>query len=178
MSRTARTSAATAADRIEAPFSRQDLRDALGMYATGVTVITTSGAGGPYGMTANSFTGVSLDPPLVLVCAMSDGQGAAIISASGHFAVNVLAAEQEAISHFFASRRRPEGRAAFADVPHRRLVTGAPIITGAAAYLDCSLVTEYEAGDHVIFIGEVLALGAGQAIRSPLIFFAGRYQAL
>jgi flavin reductase (DIM6/NTAB) family NADH-FMN oxidoreductase RutF len=57
-------------------------------------------------------------------------------------------------------------------------VTGAPIITGAAAYLDCSLVTEYEAGDHVIFIGEVLALGAGQAIRSPLIFFAGRYQAL
>ncbi len=168
----------TGAGRIEAPFRRQDLRDVLGMYATGVTVITTGDADAPYGMTANSFTGVSLDPPLVLVCAMSDGQGAAMISAGGHFAVNVLAAGQEAISHFFASPSRPRGREAFADVPHRRLVTGAPIINGAAAHLDCSLVAEHEAGDHMIFIGEVLALGAEPSIRSPLIFFAGRYQAL
>jgi flavin reductase (DIM6/NTAB) family NADH-FMN oxidoreductase RutF len=163
---------------IEAPFSTRDLRDVLGMYPTGVTVITTQGVSEPYGMTANSFTGVSLDPPLVLVCAMSQAQGAAIISANGHFAVNVLAAEQEAISRFFASRNRPRGPHAFAEIPHRRLVTGAPIIDGVAGYLDCSLVAEHEAGDHMIFIGEVLALGTESSTRSPLLFFGGSYRTL
>ncbi len=163
---------------IAAPFSRQDLRDVLGMYATGVTVVTTQASGEPYGMTANSFTGVSVDPPLVLVCVMSEAAGAAMIAASRHFAVNVLAAEQESISHFFASRYRPRGADAFAGVPHRRLVTGAPIIDGVPAYLDCSLVAEYEAGDHTIFIGEVLALGAEPPGRSPLLFFGSRYWSL
>ena len=157
--------------------NEQDLRDVLRMYPTGVTVITTQGADGPYGMTANSFTPVSLDPPLVLVCAMRHGLGAAMISANGHFAVNVLAAEQEAISRFF-SAGRPHGCEAFAEVPHRRLVTGAPVIEGVTAYLDCSVTTESEAGDHIIFIGEVLAHGSHSSIRSPLIFFDGRYQAL
>lgn len=163
---------------LEAPFSRRELRDVLGMYATGVTVITTQGITEPYGMTANSFTGVSLDPPLVLVCAMRQALGAEVISGNGHFAVNVLTAEQEAISHFFASRNRPRGPEAFADIPHRRLVTGAPIIDGVAAYLDCRLAAEYEVGDHMIFIGEVMALGAGSAGPSPLLYFAGNYRTL
>jgi flavin reductase (DIM6/NTAB) family NADH-FMN oxidoreductase RutF len=162
----------------EASFGKRELRDVLGMYATGVTVITTQGVSEPYGMTANSFTGVSLDPPLVLVCAMSQAQGAAIISDNGHFAVNVLTAEQEAISHFFASRNRPRGPNAFAEIPHRRLVTGAPIIDNVAAYLDCRLVTEYEVGDHTIFIGEVLTLGTEPSVRSPLLFFSGSYRTL
>jgi flavin reductase (DIM6/NTAB) family NADH-FMN oxidoreductase RutF len=161
---------------IGAPFSTRDLRNVLGTYPTGVTVITTQGASEPYGMTANSFTGVSFDPPLVLVCAMSQEQGAAIISANGHFAVNVLTAEQEAISRHFASRKRPRGPDAFAEIAHRRLVTGAPIIDGAAAYLDCSLVAEYEAGDHMILIGEVLALGTEPSGPSPLVYFAGGYR--
>ncbi len=172
---TATHSPATA---VENPFGKRELRDVLGMYATGVTVITTQGVTEPYGMTANSFTGVSLDPPLVLVCAMSQAQGAATISDNGHFAVNVLTAEQEAISHFFASRNRPRGPNAFAEIPHRRLATGAPIIENVAAYLDCRLVTEYEVGDHTIFIGEVLALGAEAAARSPLLFFSGGYRTL
>lgn len=163
---------------IDAPFSTKDLRNVLGMYATGVTVITTQGVSEPYGMTANSFTGVSLDPPLVLVCAMSQAQGAEVISANGHFAVNVLTAEQEAISRFFASRNRPRGPEAFAEIPHRRLVTGAPIIDGVAAYLDCLLAAEYEVGDHTIFIGEVLALGAEPSVPSPLLFFGGSYRTL
>ena len=163
---------------IEAPFSTRDLRDVLGQYATGVTVITTQGASEPYGMTANSFTGVSLDPPLVLVCAMSQAQGAATISANGHFAVNVLTAEQEAISRFFASKNRPRGPEAFAEIAHRRLATGAPIIDGVAAYLDCSLVAEYEVGDHTIFIGEVRALGSESTVQSPLVFFGGGYRSL
>ena len=158
------------------PFSTGDLRNVLGRYPTGVTVITTQGVSEPYGMTANSFTGVSFDPPLVLVCAMLQELGAAIISANGHFAVNVLTAEQEAISRFFASRKRPRGPDAFAEIAHRRLVTGAPIIDGAAAYLDCSLVAEYEAGDHMILIGEVLALGAEPSAPSPLVYFAGGYR--
>ena len=163
---------------ITAPFSTGDLRSVLGMYATGVTVITTQGVSEPYGMTANSFTGVSFDPPLVLVCAMSQQQGAAVISANGHFAVNVLAAGQESISRFFASRRRPRGPDAFAEIAHRRLATGAPIIDGVAAYLDCSLVAEYEAGDHMILIGEVLALGADTAAGPPLVYYAGGYRTL
>ena len=163
---------------VEAPFGKRELRDVLGMYATGITVITTQGVTEPYGMTANSFTGVSLDPPLVLVCAMSQAQGAAMISGNGHFAVNVLTAEQEALSHFFASRNRPRGPDAFAEIPHHRLVTGAPIIDDVAAYLDCRLVTEYEVGDHTIFIGEVLTLGAEPSARSPLLFFSGGYRTL
>lgn len=173
---TAVTEAVTTA--VQAPFGRRELRDVLGMYATGVTVITTQGVTEPYGMTANSFTGVSLDPPLVLVCAMSQAQGAAIISDNGHFAVNVLTAEQEAISHFFSSRNRPRGPNAFAEISHRRLATGAPIIDNVAAYLDCRLVAEYEVGDHTIFIGEVLALGAEPAAAPPLLYFSGGYRTL
>jgi flavin reductase (DIM6/NTAB) family NADH-FMN oxidoreductase RutF len=162
----------------EPPVASRDLRSVLGMYATGVTVITTAGTGEPYGMTANSFTAVSLEPPLVLVCAASGGKGAALISASGHFAVNVLSARQQNIARLFASRHRPRGRDAFAGVPHHRLLTGAPVINGAAAYLDCALAAEHEAGDHVIFIGEVLALGPRLPASDPLVFFAGRYTTL
>jgi 3-hydroxy-9,10-secoandrosta-1,3,5(10)-triene-9,17-dione monooxygenase reductase component len=106
---------------------------------------------------------------------LSDGL---TISDNGHFAVNMLTAEQEAISRFFASRNCPRGPDAFAEIPHRRLVTGAPTIDEVAAYLDCSLVAEHQVDDHTIFIGEVLALGAGPSARSPLLYFAGSYRTL
>ena len=165
------------AQPLQQPFGSKEFRAALGAFATGVTVITTRGADHDYGMTANAFTSVSLDPPLVLVCVISGTEGAATIARNGVFAINVLSDQQEPISRYFASRDRPRGRAAFAQISHRRAVTGSPILDGIAAYLDCRLAASHEAGDHVIFIGEVVALGVEPEVR-PLLFHGGRYHFL
>ena len=162
-------------------FAGSDFRATVGAFATGVTVITTCGsddlADDVYGMTANAFSSVSLDPPLVLICVITGTQGAETIERNGVFAVNVLGAPQEPISRFFSSRERPAGRAAFAGLAHFSAVTGAPILEGAAAYLDCRLRDRHEAGDHLIFIGEVVAVGVDPDVR-PLVFHGGRYAAV
>jgi flavin reductase (DIM6/NTAB) family NADH-FMN oxidoreductase RutF len=158
-------------------FASSEFRNTVGAFATGVTVITTHGDAGPYGMTANAFCSVSLDPPLVLVCVVSGTTGAETIERNGVFAVNVLGAHQEPISRFFASRDRPAGQDAFRDIPHYTAVTGSPILERAAAYLDCWLSAQHEAGDHLIFIGEVVGLGLDADSR-PLVFHGGGYAAL
>jgi flavin reductase (DIM6/NTAB) family NADH-FMN oxidoreductase RutF len=160
-----------------AGFSSRDFRTALSAFATGVTVITTRGTAHDYGMTATAFSSVSLDPPLVLVCVRSQAQGADIIPRNGVFAVNVLSARQEAISNYFASRDRPRGRDAFAEIGHREMTTGAPVLDDVSAFLDCRLSTKYEVGDHLIFIGEVVALGANPELE-PLLFHGSRYRLL
>ena len=140
-------------------------------------MITTRGEAHDYGMTATAFSSVSLDPPLVLVCVITKNEGAELIPTNGVFAVNVLSVAQEPISNYFASKDRPRGRDAFSEVPHREEVTGAPIIEGAAAFLDCRLVSTHAEGDHLIFIGEVAALGFdGEA--DPLMFHGGGYKRL
>jgi flavin reductase (DIM6/NTAB) family NADH-FMN oxidoreductase RutF len=156
-------------------FTSKDFRATVGAFATGVTVVTTSGEQHAYGMTANAFSSVSLDPPLVLVCVISNSEGADHIQRNGIFAVNILHSEQEPISRYFASRDRPRGQDAFRDVPHRIGASGSPIIEGSIAYLDCRLHTEHDAGDHQIFIGEVLELGY-EADGLPLVFHGGRYK--
>jgi len=158
-------------------FNSSDFRTALGTFATGVTVITTAGATDAYGMTANAFSAVSLDPPLILVCVKSESQGCECIRQNGAFAVNILTAEQEPISRYFSSRDRARGAESFSQIPHRTVVTGAPVLDGTTAYLDCSLHGSYSAGDHVIFIGEVRALGFCADAR-PLLFYGGRYRSL
>jgi flavin reductase len=158
-------------------FTGKDFRAALGSFATGVTVITTSGEEHAYGMTANAFSSVSLDPPLVLVCAKSGAEGSEQIERNRCFAVNILAIEQEPLSRYFSSKDRPRGRDAFRDVPHTTAVTGAPILAGVVAYLDCRLHETISSGDHEIFIGEVLALEANTEL-SPLLFFGGGYRLL
>jgi flavin reductase (DIM6/NTAB) family NADH-FMN oxidoreductase RutF len=158
-------------------FSGKEFRSALGSFATGVTVVTTSGEEHSYGMTANAFSSVSLDPPLVLVCVMTGAEGAEHIRTNRCFAVNVLGAHQEPISRFFSSKDRPRGRDAFADVPHRTEASGSPVLDGVAAYLDCRLHVTLQAGDHDIFIGEVLALGVAEGVQ-PLLFAAGGYRFL
>jgi len=158
-------------------FASEDFRGALGAFATGVTVVTTRGEEHPYGMTANAFSSVSLDPPLVLVCVKSFSEGADLIRENGVFAVNILAAEQEPLSRYFASKERPRGRDAFAEVTHRVASSGSPILEGALAYLDCRLHAEHAAGDHDIFIGEVLELGTRDDAE-PLIFHRGQYRLL
>src|SRR5215218_7711226 len=113
--------------RAQQEFTGGDFRSAVGAFATGVTVITTHGEADVYGMTANAFSSVSLDPPLVLICVISGTTGA------------------ETIARYFSSRERPGGRAAFREVPHFTAVTGSPILQRAAAYLDCSVSAEHEA---------------------------------
>ena len=141
-------------------FSSKDFRDTVGAFATGVTVITTRGEEHAYGMTANAFSSVSLDPPLVLVCTIARSEGSEHLRRNGVFAVNILGTDQEPLSRYFASKERPRGRDAFAEVAHRAATSGSPILDGALAYLDCRLHAEHAAGDHDIFIGEVLELGS------------------
>jgi flavin reductase (DIM6/NTAB) family NADH-FMN oxidoreductase RutF len=161
---------------VDAPgFTSGDFRKALGAFATGVTVVTTHGEQHAYGMTANAFSSLSLDPPLVLVCARSDAAGTEHICRNGVFAVNVLAAHQEPISRYFSSKSRPRGRDAFSEIEHRRSVTGSPILVGVAASMDCRLYTAHEAGDHHILIGEVLDIDVDEGVE-PLLFHGGRYQ--
>lgn len=158
-------------------FTGKDFRDALGAFATGVTVITTRGDEHAYGMTANAFSSVSLDPPLVLICARSGTEGSEHIDRNGVFAVNILGADQEPLSRYFSSKDRPRGRDAFRDVAHTLGATGSPILDGVVGYLDCSLSVSHSAGDHEIFIGEVLTIGIDENV-APLLFHGGQYRFL
>jgi flavin reductase (DIM6/NTAB) family NADH-FMN oxidoreductase RutF len=158
-------------------FSGKEFRSTVGAFATGVTVVTTRGEEHAYGMTANAFSSVSLDPPLILVCVINPSEGAEHITRNGVFAVNILSVEQEPLSRYFASRDRPKGRDAFGEVPHRFAASGSPILEGSAAFMDCNLHTAHEAGDHLIFIGEVLELEVKDG-HEPLLFHGGGYRLL
>jgi flavin reductase len=150
------------------------LRGAFAAFATGVTVVTTGGAT-PHAMTANSFTSVSLDPPLVLVCVDRDAVMHRTLLSTGVFGVSVLAADQEAVARHFADRWRPLGTAQFDGVdwaPGRR--TGAPMIDGAIAHFECELWRAYEGGDHTIFVGRLLSLARRPA--EALLFVQGRFR--
>ncbi len=157
--------------QVEIPPS--DLGAALASFATGVTVITTRGEDHAYGMTANAFSSVSLDPPLVLVCVKGGAEGSEQIERNGIFAVNILAADQEPLSRYFSSKDRPRGRDTFRGVPHTGVVTGSPVLDGVAAYLDCRVHESRTVGDHEIFIGEVVALESTDG--EPLLFHGGGY---
>ncbi len=158
-------------------FSSKEFRSTVGAFATGVTVVTTRGEEHAYGMTANAFSSVSLDPPLILVCVINPSEGAEHITRNGVFAVNILAVDQEPMSRYFASRDRPKGLDAFRDVPHRIAASGSPILDGVAAFMDCRVHAMHEAGDHLIFIGEVLELDV-QDGGTPLVFHGGGYRLL
>jgi flavin reductase (DIM6/NTAB) family NADH-FMN oxidoreductase RutF len=109
------------------------------------------------------------------VCVISPSEGSRHIESNQCFAINILHAEQEPISRYFASRDRPRGRDAFAEVDHRIGASGSPIIEGAVGYLDCRLHAAHEAGDHQIFIGEVLEIGFDPE-GTPLVFHGGGYK--
>jgi flavin reductase len=168
---------AMADEQVQSGFSGVEFRSACSAFCTGVTVITTRGPDEPYGMTASSFTSVSLDPPLILVCVIRGTLGSETISRNRVFAINILTVEQEAISRYFASRDRPRGSHAFQEIPHRDGVTGSPILEGVAGHLECQVVQSHDVGDHIIFIGEVLDLDFDED-EKPLLFHHGRYKLL
>ncbi|MBO9479386.1 flavin reductase [Shimia sp. R11_0] len=130
------------------------LRDAFGAFMTGVTVVTTCQQDGtPVGFTANSFTSVSLDPPLVLVCLANASRNYDVFNEAGGFAVNVLSESQKDVSNTFA--RPVEDR--FASVSWQRGPQGSPVFEGVSAWFDCAMFQRVEAGDHLILIGKVEA---------------------
>jgi flavin reductase (DIM6/NTAB) family NADH-FMN oxidoreductase RutF len=154
-----------------------DYRRVVGRYATGVTVITTVLDGEQHAMTCNSFTSVSLEPVLVLFCAEKIARFHDVVLASGTFAVSVLAQGQEDVSRRFAVRGRPlEDQ--FEGLPHRvGEFTGAAVLDGALAALECRTVSTTDAGDHTVVIGEVLGLGVPDPAGEPLLYYEGRYRA-
>jgi flavin reductase (DIM6/NTAB) family NADH-FMN oxidoreductase RutF len=150
----------------------------MGSFPTGVTVVTVaSGDGGMHGITVNSFSSVSLDPMLVLVCLNETSPGIGLIECAGAFAVNVLSAGQQDVSRWFASRYRPAGSAMFGGVPFEAGVTGCPVLADAAASFDCRLRQSHRAGDHLIVLGEVVGLVHRPQLE-PLIFHGGSYKSL
>jgi flavin reductase (DIM6/NTAB) family NADH-FMN oxidoreductase RutF len=155
-------------------WAEPDLRGALGRFATGVTVVT-AGRSRPHGMTANAFTSVSLRPPLVLVCVDRTAVVHQAILDCGAFAVSVLAAGQEHVARYFADRTRPRDEREFAVVdwtPGR--YTGAPVVSGTLAWVECRLAEVYPGGDHSIFLGDVLDIGRG-VDGDALLFFGGEF---
>ncbi len=146
-------------------------RDVLGRFATGVTVVTGLLDGRPFGLTCQSFTSVSLDPPLVLFCPARTSRAWPLIQRSGHFCANILAADQEDVSRTMASR----GADKFADVDWSPSeVTGSPVLAGTLGYVDATVVSVHEAGDHFVVVGRVLDLRAADDTR-PLLYFRGDY---
>lgn len=154
--------------------ARNPLREALRRFATGVTVLS-AGHDVPRGMTANAFTSVSLAPPLVLVCVNRTAAIHQTVVDSGSFAVSILSARQEHVARYFASHTRPRGPREFDAVGWTPgPSTGAPLIDGALAWMECTLAAAYEGGDHSIFLGSVLASSSGPAC-DALVFFGGRF---
>ncbi|CAN7358569.1 flavin reductase family protein [Caballeronia sp. LjRoot29] len=146
------------------------LRRAFGTFVTGVTIITTRDAEGrPRGMTANSFTSVSLDPPLLLVCVGKGASSYPVFQDTGHFAVNLLHEAQTDVSNLFASKSADK----FAAVSHDGVHTGAPVLTECLTWFDCTVHDRVDAGDHTILIGRVQAFGTSPS--APLGFCRGRY---
>lgn len=152
------------------------LRRAFGVFATGVTVVTVGGDS-PHGMTANSFTSVSLDPPLVLVCVDRRAQMHERIRASGGFGVSVLSDTQEHAARHFADRRRPPGAAQLDAVDWRPgRLTGAPLVDDALARFECELWRSYDGGDHTIFVARLLSVELSVE-GDALLFHRGRFRA-
>jgi flavin reductase len=153
-------------------------RQAMSSFPTGVTVVTVAcDDGSVHGMTVNSFSSVSLDPMLVLICLSEISRGAGLIERAGVFAVSVLSAGQQHVSRWFADRHRPAGSMMFDGLPFEPGTTGCPVLAGAAASFDCRLRQLHRAGDHLIVLGEVVAL-VHRPHLEPLIFHAGTYKSL
>jgi len=158
-----------------------DFRRVMSHFASGVTIITAWDADQrPTGLTASSFTSVSLHPPLILVCVSQKAQSYPAIKAAGRFAVNILSTGQEAVSRRFATTATStSGDEKFAGLDYRPGSLGLPILTDALAELECTVVHAYPGGDHTIFVAQVDAADSrGDASQEPLLYFRGKYSRL
>ena len=150
------------------------LRNALGQYTTGVAIITTRTPDGPHiGLTVNSFTSVSLDPPLVLFCLANRSSLLAAFEQAAHFAINVLAKGQQELSNRFA---RPSSNS-WEGVKHQIGESGCALLTGVLGTLECARRAAYPGGDHLILVGEVVRFAVTAPAGDPLVFYQGSYGA-
>jgi 3-hydroxy-9,10-secoandrosta-1,3,5(10)-triene-9,17-dione monooxygenase reductase component len=148
-------------------------RTAAGRFATGITVATiTDAQGAPHGLTVNSFTSVSLEPPLVLVCIAHAAVTVERFRTAKYFGVNILASDQREISDHFARK----GHNRFANIEWRLGVTGVPMLPGVLAEMECEVYSTVRAGDHDIFLGEVVRLEVHEG--QPLLYWASGYHSL
>jgi flavin reductase (DIM6/NTAB) family NADH-FMN oxidoreductase RutF len=160
------------------PTSRE-YRDSVGMFTTGITVLTAASDRFGHGMTANAFASVSLDPLLVLVCVVKDAMMHKVLDEVGRFAVSVLAGDQEDLARYFSDPGRPSGMAQFLPVAwHPGPVTGAPLLDGALAWLECDVEAAHDGGDHSVFLGRVRFADKAPDGGDPLLHFGGRYRRL
>lgn len=163
-----------AASEFRAGSDARTLRDAMGCFATGITVVTSiDEAGAPVGLTANSFTSVSLDPPLLLVCIANGAGTAPILRKAENFAVNMLQTSQQPTSNRFAGK----GEDRFAATQWHEGETGVPLLDGSLGSFECKRHAVHDGGDHFILVGEVLR-AQFEPRRDPLLYFRGKYRRL
>ena len=157
------------------PFDPAKFRQLLGRFATGVTVITTNHNGEKHGMTANAFSSVSLDPPLILISVDKRANMHEILTEHDAFCVNFLPVHRREWSDWWAGKA-PKDADQFADIPHTEGVTGSPILDGCLGYIDCKVWARYPGGDHTLVLGEVQDAEVHEDPEvKPLLFFASRY---
>jgi flavin reductase (DIM6/NTAB) family NADH-FMN oxidoreductase RutF len=152
-----------------------ELKQVLSHWASGVAIVTSRAGERVHGMTVSAFSSVSLDPPLVLVCADKTSKTHPVIAAGRVFAVNILSRDQVGLSERFAAKKDEDRR--FEGVPWESGKTGAPLLPGSLAILECRVVAAHEAGTHVIYVGRVEDLrppGGGE----PLVYYARAYRGL
>jgi flavin reductase (DIM6/NTAB) family NADH-FMN oxidoreductase RutF len=152
------------------PDPRQ-FRSTLGQFCTGVVIATGCVDGAPAGFAAQSFSSVSLDPPLVLLCPARTSTSWPKLRQSGSFCINILAAHQRPVCDLFAQ----SGIDKFAALPWHPGITGSPVLEGVLAYVDCDLEAEHDAGDHTVVLGRVRDVSIVDPQGSPLLFFRGTY---
>ncbi len=164
------------------PIKSQDYREVLTRFATGVTVVTTleHGDGGevedqPWGTTVNSFTGISLEPPLVMVSIGRERSIHPIIERTGRFGVNILGEDSQAISDCFAGAPSPLPRSAFCNADYGLSEMGLPLLDQAIAFLACEVDRIIEAGDHTMYLGVVVETACRDEVGWPLLYFRRRY---
>jgi 3-hydroxy-9,10-secoandrosta-1,3,5(10)-triene-9,17-dione monooxygenase reductase component len=160
-------------DDVEAVSAARRFRDVLGRFASGVTVVTATSDSEPVGLTCQSFSSVSLEPPLVLFVPAHTSRAWPLIRRTGTFCVNFLAADQAELANTMASR----GVDKFVDVKWTPSpVTGSPVLDGSLAHVDCTIHAVHEAGDHFVVIGRVVDLQTDEDEAEPLLFFRGEYR--
>jgi flavin reductase (DIM6/NTAB) family NADH-FMN oxidoreductase RutF len=152
------------------------LRRAMGRFATGVTIVTAGIGDEIHGMTANSVTTVSYDPPLVLFCVNKTSRMREFVQEVGRFAINILSEEQEQLSRHFAARTPDSHNLPYGS--HFAELAGIPVLNNTLATLACEVYQMIEAGDHTMVLGKVIRLGYEEAETDPLLYFRGNYRNL
>ncbi|MGH2351725.1 MAG: flavin reductase family protein [Chloroflexota bacterium] len=161
----------------EPSVSADEMRRVRGRFPAGVTVVTVRTDEGLRGLTVGSFAVASVSPPLVLVCLEHGLESEGLLAEAGAFGVSVLSDHQELLSERFAGRAFLVDDA-FTGLPYNTRVTGAPLLDGAVAWFDCRLHARYDAGDHTMFLGRVVAAAEPEHVPLPLLYYARHYATL